>query len=84
MPGLVVGLLARHAEQVAGEADPFLASPDVWGLESARATMEAGFHAQGRDDPTIPGSDRRSWTMVNVAGSLVFQRREPRRSRPRR
>ena len=72
MPGLVVGLLTRHAEQVAGEADPFLASPDVWGLESARAAMEAGVHAQGRDDPGVPGSDRRSWTMVNLAGCLVF------------
>src|SRR5208283_1467178 len=68
MPGLVVGLLTRHAEQVAGEAAPFLASPDVWGLESTRAAMEAGVHAQGRDDPGVPGSDRRSWTMVNLAG----------------
>ena len=72
MPGLVVGLLTRHAEQVAGEADPFLASPDVWGLESARAAMEAGIHAQGRDDPSMRGSDRRSWTMVDLAGCLVF------------
>ena len=72
MPGLVVGLLARHAEQVAAEADPFLASPDVWELESVRAVMEAGIHAQGRDDPGILGSDRRSWTMADLAGYLVF------------
>ena len=31
MPGLVVGLLTRHAEQVTAEADPFLASPDRLG-----------------------------------------------------
>lgn len=72
MPGLVVGLLARHAEQVAAEADPFLASPAVWQLESARAVMETGIHAQGRDDPGIPGSDRRNWTMADLAGYLVF------------
>ena len=72
MPGLIVGLLARHAEQVSGEADPFLACPDVWGLESARAALEAGVHAQGRDDPSVPGGDRRSWTMVDLAGCLVF------------
>jgi hypothetical protein len=71
MPGLVVGLLTRHAEQVAGEADPFLASPGIWALESARAAMEAGVHAQGRDGPDAPGSDRRRWTMVNLAGCLV-------------
>ncbi len=73
MPALVVGLLTRHAEQVAGEADPFLSSPEVWGLESARAAMEAGVHAQGREDPSIQGSDRRSWTMVDLAGRLVFK-----------
>ncbi len=72
IPGLVVGLLARHAEQVAAEADPFLASPGVWELESARVVMEAGIHAQGRDDPGILGSDRRSWAMADLAGYLVF------------
>lgn len=71
MPGLVVGLLTRHAEQIAAEADPFLASADVWELESVRAVMEAGIHAQGRDDPSIQGSDRRSWTMADLAGCLV-------------
>jgi hypothetical protein len=71
MPGLVAGLLARHAEQVASEADPFLASPEVWGIESARAAMEAGVHA-GCDDPSVPGSDRRRWTMADLAGCLVI------------
>jgi hypothetical protein len=72
MPGLVAGLLERHAEQVAGEADPFLASPDVWELESARALMEAGPRARGRDDPGAPGGGRRGWTMADLAACLVF------------
>ena len=72
MPGLVVGLLARYAEQVAEEADPFLQSPAVWGLESGRAVMEAGVHAAGHAGPQAPGSERRSWTMINLAGFLVF------------
>lgn len=72
MPGLVVGLLTRHAEHVTSEADPFLASPAVWELESAKAVMEAGIHAQGREDLSVPGSDRRTWTMVNLTGCLVY------------
>ena len=84
MPGLVVGLLTRHAEQVVGEADPFLASPGVWELESARAAMEAGVHAQGRDDPASRGSDRRRWTMVEPGRMPRRQRREPGRSSSRR
>ena len=70
MPGLVVGLLTRHAEQVTDEADPFLASPAVWQLEFSRAVMESGIHVQGRDDPAA-GSSRRGWTMTDLAAMLT-------------
>jgi hypothetical protein len=69
MPGLVVGLLTRHAEQVSGEADPFLASAGIWELESVRVPMEAGPRAQGRFTPDDP---RRSWTMADLAACLVL------------
>ena len=69
MPGLVAGLLTRHAEQVSAEADPFLASSGIWGLEYARASMEAGPRAQGR---FAPDHARRSWTMAHLAGYLVL------------
>jgi hypothetical protein len=71
MPGLVVGLLTRHAEQVSDEADPFLASPAVWQLEAHRSAFESGIHAQGRDAPAT-GNDRRSWQMTNLAAWLIF------------
>jgi Mrp family chromosome partitioning ATPase len=51
MLGLVTGFLVRHADRLAGEADPLLASPAVWELEASRAAMEGGIHAAGRDDP---------------------------------
>lgn len=69
MPGLIVGILTRHAEQVADEADPFLASPDVWRLEFSRRVMEAGIHVQGRDD-SVTGI-RRDWTMTDLAAMLT-------------
>lgn len=70
MPGLVVGILTRHAEQVTDEAGPFLAGPAVWHLEFSRAVMESGIHVQGRDD-TAAGSSRRGWTMVDLAAMLT-------------
>jgi hypothetical protein len=70
MPGLVVGILTRHAEQVTDEGDPFLASLAVWHLESSRAVMESGIHVQGREDPAA-GSSRRSWTMADLAAMLT-------------
>src|SRR5262249_28087508 len=70
MPGLVIGILVRHAEQVTDEAGPFLASPAVWHLEFSRAVMEAGIHIQGRDD-TATGSSRRGWTMADLAAMLT-------------
>ena len=44
---LVLGFLARHADRLAGEADPFLADPAVWELEASRVTLEGGIHAYG-------------------------------------
>jgi len=70
MPGLVVGILTRHAEQVTDEADPFLASPAVWQLEFSRAVMESGIHVQGREDPAADSS-RRGWTMTDLAAMLT-------------
>jgi hypothetical protein len=70
MPGLVVGILTRHAEQVTDEADLFLASPAVWQLEFSRAVMESGIHVQGREDPAA-GSSRRGWTMTDLAAMLT-------------
>lgn len=70
MPGLVVGMLTRHAEQVTDEADPFLASPAIWQLEFSRAVMESGIHVQGRDDPAV-GSSRRGCTMTDLAAMLT-------------
>ena len=81
MPGLVVGLLTRHAEQVTDEADPFLASPAVWQLEFSRAVMESGIHVQGRDDPAA-GSSRRGWTMTDLAAMLTFTAAEQQRPEP--
>jgi hypothetical protein len=72
MLGLVTGLLTRHADGLAGEADPLLASSAAWELEARRAAMEGGIHAAGRDDPETPGGERRRWTLTDLAGLVVL------------
>lgn len=49
MPGLVVGLLVRHFDDVRDELDIWTSQPDVWHLEFDRIANEGRLHIQGHD-----------------------------------
>lgn len=72
MPGLVVGVLIRHLDTVTTELDEWLAHPAVWELESSRRAHEGTLHIQGRDPEDTPRRDRRTWTLIDVAGAITF------------
>ncbi len=75
VPGLVVGFLTRHPESVGDLLDPFLASPDIWHLESARVTNEHGVRARDSDADKLTGSDQRRWTFHQTVGGMVVNAR---------
>ncbi|MFG3117478.1 hypothetical protein ACGF4C_24135 [Streptomyces sp. NPDC048197] len=73
MPGLLVGLLIRHRDAASDLLDPWLASPDVWALEFARATAEGHLHVQGADSDDLVGRDRRRLTPRDVAAEMTLR-----------
>lgn len=75
VPGLIVGFLTRHPESVGDLLDPFLVSPDIWHLESARVTNEHGFRARDSDADQLTGSDQRRWTFHQTVGGMVVNAR---------
>lgn len=75
VPGLIVGFLIRHPKAASDLLDPFLISPDVWHLESARVTGDYGFRARDPDADKLTGSDRRSWTFHETVCEMVVNAR---------
>lgn len=71
MPGLVVGLLIRHLEAAGDLLDCWLASPDVWALESVRAPAEGQFHVRGAEPDDVAGAERRRWPPRQAATELI-------------
>jgi hypothetical protein len=75
VPGLVVGFLTRHPDATGVLLDPFLASPAIWQLETARVTGEYGFRVRDADADRLTGSDRRRHTFHDIAGAMVVNAR---------
>ncbi len=71
MPGLVVGLLVRHLDNVTNELDRWLCRAEVWSLEFSRAVSEGHLHIQGADADDLPGNGQRRYTFRETAGYLV-------------
>ncbi len=69
VPGMIMGLLTRHVEDVGTAIDPFLRDPNVWMLELSRVTHEQiGWRASsdGLDNP-----DRRHWSPRETAAFML-------------
>jgi hypothetical protein len=73
MQGLVVGLLIRHLEAAPDLLDPWLTSPDVWGLEFGRVSAEGRFHVRGAAADDAAGSDRRRLTLRQAAAEMTLR-----------
>ena len=73
MPGLVTGLLIRHPAHTGNLLDSWLARPEVWHLEAARAAAEGMLHVQGPDPDDLPGKDQRRLSFREVAASMTVQ-----------
>lgn len=69
MPGLVVGLLVRHLENVGRLLDPYLAEPVVWDLEFTRVVHE-GILAASSEGLAQP--ERRRWSLREPAMVLAL------------
>lgn len=76
MPGLVLGMLVRHAEDAGSLLDPFLAEPIVWHLEFRRVTSESSMLAATSDDLHEP--ERRRWSLREAATGLTVHADEER------
>jgi hypothetical protein len=75
VPGLAVGFLTRHPDATGTLLDPFLASPAIWHLETARATGDYGFRVRDADADKLTGADRRRHTFHETAGAMVVNAR---------
>lgn len=73
MPGLVAGLLIRHQAHDWELLGSWLARPEIWELEAARAAAEGHLHVQGPDPADLPGRDQRRLSLREVAGAMTVQ-----------
>lgn len=73
MPGLVVGFLVRHIDEVTDELDSWLAEPSIWRLEFGRVTSEGQIHVQGGDEADVHGRKLRKWSFREVATTLTIR-----------
>jgi len=76
MVGLVVGVLVRHLEHADRPLDLYLAEPIIWHLEFDRTVSESSGFAANSDD--LVGGERRTWSMREVAMTLVVRADEAR------
>jgi hypothetical protein len=74
VPGLLVGFLTRHPNEVGDLLDPFLVHPEVWHLETSRVTSEY-FKFRGRDADDSTGSEHRSQTTQQTVATMVVNAR---------
>lgn len=70
MPGLVVGMLVRHVESAGSLLDPYLAEPEVWGLEFGRVVQETTGFTLGKSND-VAASERRKWSFREVSMMLA-------------
>ena len=75
VPGLIVGFLTRHPKAAGDLLDPFLISPAVWHLETARITGDYGFRVRDPDADKLTGADRRRYTFHEIVGGMVVNAR---------
>jgi len=75
VPGLAVGFLTRHPSAMGALLDPFLASPAIWHLETARVTGDYGFRVRDADADKLTGFDRRRHTFHETVGAMVVNAR---------
>lgn len=75
VPGLIVGFLTRHPKAAGDLLDPFLISPAIWHLESARVTGDYGFRVRDPDADKLTGADRRRYTFHEIVGEMVVNAR---------
>lgn len=75
VPGLLVGFLTRHPDAMGDLLDPFLASPAIWHLETARVTGDYGFRVRDADADKLTGADRRRRTFQEIVGAMVVNAR---------
>ena len=75
VPGLIVGFLTRHPKAAGDLLDPFLISPAVWHLETARVTGDYGFRVRDPDADKLTGTDRRHYTFHETVGEMVVNAR---------
>ena len=71
----MVGFLTRHPKATDDLLDPFLASPSIWHLETARVTGDYGFRVRDPDADKLTGSDRRRYTFHETVGGMVVNAR---------
>lgn len=75
VPGLLVGFLTRHPDARDELLDPFLASPTIWHLETARVTGDYGFRVRDTDADKLTGADRRKHTFQETVSAMVVNAR---------
>ena len=75
VPGLAVGFLTRHPDAAGTLVDPYLASPAIWHVETARVTGDYGFRVRDADADKLTGSDRRRHTFHDTVGAMVVNAR---------
>jgi hypothetical protein len=75
VPGLAVGFLTRHPDAIGALLDPFLASPAIWHLETARVAGDYGFRVRDTDADKLTGADRRRHTFHETVGAMVVNAR---------
>lgn len=75
VPGLLVGFLTRHPDAMGDLLDPFLASPAIWHLETARVTGDYGFRLRDPDADKLTGADQRRRTFQEIVGAMVVNAR---------
>jgi hypothetical protein len=75
IPGLLVGFLTRHPKATGDLLDPFLTSPAIWHLETARVTGDYGFRVRDPDADKLTGSERRGFTFHETVGGMVVNAR---------
>ena len=73
IPGLVVGFLIRHLDEVTDELDPWLAEPMIWELEFGRSSNEGRLHVQGPDPDDLHGRELRRMSPRDVAIKLALR-----------
>lgn len=74
VPGLLVGFLTRHPDQVGDLLDAFLEHPEIWHLETSRVVGEH-FSVRDQDADKLVGRERRSYTPHQTVASMVINAR---------